>query len=91
MPQGFILPTCHGSQHVWVWPKDINPGDEPPPDWPCTCGLLYPDGAPVTYEDMLPRAKKQDMPSTLNMTGKCPRCNAWIDDHPTRHCDWNWT
>lgn len=77
-----IQTKCTGNYHAWMWPHEVDNHGNPPDDWPCVCGLLYPNGDPVTYKDMA---------KTENLTGRCPRCNVWIDDHPTSHCDWNWT
>lgn len=60
-----------------MWPHELDTDGEPPPDWPCVCGQMYPNGDLVTYESLLPRREN-------NL--KCPRCNEVWENHPTDNC-----
>lgn len=73
---------CEGDFHMWMWPHEVDQNGSPPPDWLCVCGRMFANGQ---------EAKIEKPPMPKNMSGHCPRCYGWIDDHPTSHCDWNWT
>lgn len=75
-----IQTKCEGYVHLWMCPRGLlDENGNPPKDWTCVCGELYPNGEPVI---------KKEKPS--NLAGRCVECYEYIDDHPTDKCRWDW-